>query len=127
MSSPHYVHESDRVLLDDTAGMAVARRCHVGELPSFEPGGPREYIYFDPACTRVGIVMARCGVRRRSLTLRPSAASCYRWSACRRRSTTPAGFGPRIAFRQQFTGRVGVPPQRYRAAFRATELSPAKA
>src|ERR1035438_10500330 len=48
-SSPHYVHESDRVLLDDTAGMAVARKCPAGELPSFEPGGPREYIYFDPA------------------------------------------------------------------------------
>lgn len=58
-SSPHYVHESDRVLLDDTAGMAVARKCPVAELPSFEPGGPREYIYFDPARTRVGIVT--CG------------------------------------------------------------------
>lgn len=58
-SSPHYVHESDRVLLDDTAGMAVARKCPAAELPSFEPGGPREYIYFDPARTRVGIVT--CG------------------------------------------------------------------
>jgi 6-phosphofructokinase 1 len=58
-SSPHYVHESDRVLLDDTVKMAVARGCAVGELPSFEPGGPREYIYFDPAGTRVGIVT--CG------------------------------------------------------------------
>jgi hypothetical protein len=29
-----YVHESDRVLLDDTAGMAAARKCPVGELPS---------------------------------------------------------------------------------------------
>jgi len=58
-SSPHYVHESDRVLLDDTAGMAAARKCPVGELPSLEPGGPREYIYFDPARTRVGIVT--CG------------------------------------------------------------------
>jgi 6-phosphofructokinase 1 len=59
VSSPHYVHESDRVLLDDTVEMAVARRCHAGELPSLEPGGPREYIYFDPARTRVGIVT--CG------------------------------------------------------------------
>jgi 6-phosphofructokinase 1 len=58
-SSPHYVHESDRVLLDDTAGMAAARGCDVGALPSLEPGGPREYIYFDPAVTRVGIVT--CG------------------------------------------------------------------
>ncbi len=32
------------------------------------------------------------------------------------------GFGTSVAFRQQFTRRVGVPPQRYRAAFRATEL-----
>jgi 6-phosphofructokinase 1 len=59
VSSPHYVHESDRVLLDDTVEMAVARSCHAGQLPSLEPGGPREYIYFDPACTRVGIVT--CG------------------------------------------------------------------
>lgn len=58
-SSLHYVHESDRVLLDDTIEAAVARSCHVSDLPSFEPGGPREYIYFDPARTRVGIVT--CG------------------------------------------------------------------
>src|ERR1700690_3857221 len=58
-SSQHYVHESDRVLLDDTAGMAAARGRPVSELPSLEPGGPREYIYFDPARTRVGIVT--CG------------------------------------------------------------------
>jgi hypothetical protein len=47
------------VLLDDTAGMAVARKCLVAELPSLEPGGPREHIYFDPARIRVGIVT--CG------------------------------------------------------------------
>jgi 6-phosphofructokinase 1 len=58
-SSQHYVHQSDRVLLDDTVETAVARKCEVGELPSLEPGGPREYIYFDPARTRVGIVT--CG------------------------------------------------------------------
>jgi 6-phosphofructokinase 1 len=58
-SSPHYVHQSDRVLLDDTVEAAVARKCGVGDLPSLEPGGPREYIYFDPARTRVGIVT--CG------------------------------------------------------------------
>jgi 6-phosphofructokinase 1 len=58
-SSQHYVHQSDRVLLDDTVETAVARKCGVGELPSLEPGGPREYIYFDPARTRVGIVT--CG------------------------------------------------------------------
>jgi 6-phosphofructokinase 1 len=58
-SSPHYVHESDRVLLDDTVEMAVARRCGAGQLPSLEPGGPREFIFFDPAAIRVGVVT--CG------------------------------------------------------------------
>jgi 6-phosphofructokinase 1 len=58
-SSVHYVHESDRVLLDDTVGMAVDRGDPVGALPSFEPGGPRERLYFDPRTTRVGIVT--CG------------------------------------------------------------------
>jgi 6-phosphofructokinase 1 len=58
-SSPHYVHESDRVLLDDTVEMAVARHCSVADLPSLEPGGPREQLFFDPARTRVGIVT--CG------------------------------------------------------------------
>ncbi|HEY2006123.1 MAG TPA: 6-phosphofructokinase, partial [Solirubrobacteraceae bacterium] len=59
VSSPHYVHESDRVLLDDTVGRAEARLCGVSDLPSLEPGGPREYIYFDPSATRAGIVT--CG------------------------------------------------------------------
>ncbi len=58
-SSPHYVHETDRVLLDDTLEGAEARLCAVGDLPSLEPGGPREYIYFDPARTRAAIVT--CG------------------------------------------------------------------
>ncbi len=58
-SSPHYVHESDRVLLDDTVEMAVARNVSVAELPSLEPGGPRELLFHDPATTRVGIVT--CG------------------------------------------------------------------
>ncbi len=49
VSSPHYVHEADRVLLDDTLVGAAARLCGVAELPSLEPGGPREYLYFDPA------------------------------------------------------------------------------
>jgi 6-phosphofructokinase 1 len=59
VSSPHYVHESDRVLLDDTLDGAEARLCDVADLPSLEPGGPREYIYFDPSRTRAGIVT--CG------------------------------------------------------------------
>lgn len=59
VSSAHYVHESDRVLLDDTVAGAAARLCDVADLPSLEPGGPREYLYFDPARTRAGIVT--CG------------------------------------------------------------------
>jgi 6-phosphofructokinase 1 len=59
VSSLHYVHESDRVLLDDTVEGAVARLCGVSDLPSLEAGGPREYIYFDPSTTRAGIVT--CG------------------------------------------------------------------
>src|ERR1700722_5858114 len=59
VSSPRYVHESDRVLLDDTLDGAEARLCGVSELPSFEPGGPREYIYFDPRATTAAIVT--CG------------------------------------------------------------------
>jgi len=59
VSSPHYVHEADRVLLDDTLVGAAARLCGVAALPSLEPGGPRKHIYFDPAHTRAGIVT--CG------------------------------------------------------------------
>jgi len=59
VSSPHYVHESDRVLLDDTIEGAVARLCDVSQLPSLEPGGPREYIYFKPADVKAAIVT--CG------------------------------------------------------------------
>ena len=58
-SSPHYVHESDRVLLDDTVETALARDCDVADLPCLEPSGPRERIYFKPATTRVGIIT--CG------------------------------------------------------------------
>jgi len=59
-SSVHYVHESDRVLLDDTVDMARARGVStIDDLPSLEPGGPRGRIYFDPASTKVGVVT--CG------------------------------------------------------------------
>jgi 6-phosphofructokinase 1 len=58
-SSDHYVHEFDRVLLDDTVEMALARGCAVADLPAFEPGGPRQRLFFDPAVTRVAIVT--CG------------------------------------------------------------------
>jgi 6-phosphofructokinase 1 len=55
-TTEHYVDEDDRVLLDDTLAMLSARS---GELPSFEPGGPRRRIYFDPSKIRAGIVT--CG------------------------------------------------------------------
>jgi 6-phosphofructokinase 1 len=58
-SSPHYVHEADRVLLDDTLVAAARRLSGVAELPSLEPGGPRKHIYFDPPVTRAAIVT--CG------------------------------------------------------------------
>jgi 6-phosphofructokinase 1 len=53
------VDASDRVLLDDTAGMVTARGVTVDQLPGFEAGGPRRKIFFDPSKTRVGIVT--CG------------------------------------------------------------------
>ena len=56
-TTEHYVDETDRVLLDDTVAMLAAR--NGGELPSFEPGGPRRRIFFDPSKIRVGIVT--CG------------------------------------------------------------------
>ena len=55
-TTEHYVDESDRVLFDDTIAMLAARD---GELPSFEPGGPRRQIFFDPSKIRAGIVT--CG------------------------------------------------------------------
>jgi 6-phosphofructokinase 1 len=58
-TTEHYVDESDRVLLDDTLSMVRTREGSVGELPSFEPAGPRRQIFFDPSKTRAGIVT--CG------------------------------------------------------------------
>ena len=57
--SQHYVGEDDRVLLDDTARAVLARRAGTGQLPGFEPGGPRRRIWFDPHQVRAGIVT--CG------------------------------------------------------------------
>jgi 6-phosphofructokinase 1 len=55
-TTEHYVDETDRVLFDDTIAMLAARP---GEPPSFEPGGPRRRIFYDPSKIRVGIVT--CG------------------------------------------------------------------
>ena len=57
--SEHYVEEADRVLFDDTLYAAAARNCSPGDLPGFEPAGPRRKIFFDPSKTRAGIVT--CG------------------------------------------------------------------
>ena len=56
-TTEHYVDESDRVLFDDTLAMLAAR--DGAEPPSFEPGGPRRRIFFDPSKIRAGIVT--CG------------------------------------------------------------------
>ena len=55
----HYVTPTDRVLLDDTLGMARRRPGAIGDLPAFNPGGPREKLFFDPATVTAGIVT--CG------------------------------------------------------------------
>jgi 6-phosphofructokinase 1 len=57
----HYVAETDRVLLDDTLDMAGRRGLPARELPSFEPGGPRSRLFFEPERTRAGVVT--CGGR----------------------------------------------------------------
>lgn len=53
------VDETDRVLFDDIASMAIERNVPTAELPGFEPAGPRKKIYFDPSKTRAGVVT--CG------------------------------------------------------------------
>ncbi|MBK1787465.1 ATP-dependent 6-phosphofructokinase [Prauserella cavernicola] len=58
-TSPHYVAEGDRVLLEDTVSMLAEHSLPSGEAPSFEAAGPRRKIYFDPAQVTAGIVT--CG------------------------------------------------------------------
>lgn len=55
----HYVTPTDRVLLDDTLGMARRRPGEIADLPAFNPGGPREKLFFDPASVTAGVVT--CG------------------------------------------------------------------
>ncbi len=56
-TTPHFVHEDDRVMLDDTVSVVASKSLET--LPSFETAGARRRIYFDPARTTVGIVS--CG------------------------------------------------------------------
>ncbi|MBQ0925373.1 ATP-dependent 6-phosphofructokinase [Saccharopolyspora endophytica] len=58
-TSPHYVAEGDRVLLEDTVSMLAEHGLPPEDLPSFEAAGPRRRIYFDPALVTAGIVT--CG------------------------------------------------------------------
>ncbi|MFE6614139.1 ATP-dependent 6-phosphofructokinase [Amycolatopsis sp. NPDC057786] len=58
-TSPHYVAEGDRVLLEDTVSMLAGHDLPAGAVPSFEAAGPRRKIYFDPANVTAGIVT--CG------------------------------------------------------------------
>ena len=55
-----FVAETDRVLLDDTIDLLSAHGdAGLHEIPSFEAGGPRAKLFFNPAETKVGIVT--CG------------------------------------------------------------------
>lgn len=57
--SMHYVTETDRVLLDDTLGTAKRRDVPAAGLPAFNPGGPREKLFFEPS--RVTAAIVTCG------------------------------------------------------------------
>ena len=63
-TSPHYVHENDRVLVDDTVSVLLGRGVPIEALPSLEAAGPRRRIYFDPAATSVGTVANHGSSRR---------------------------------------------------------------
>lgn len=55
----NYVTDEDRILLDPSLSTFLAC-CKSGEEPlSFEKAGPREFLYYEPAKTKVGIVT--CG------------------------------------------------------------------
>ncbi len=58
-TNEYYVGEDDRILFDDTVELIKRRGLPLEELPSFETGGPRAQLFFDPSTVRVGIVT--CG------------------------------------------------------------------
>jgi 6-phosphofructokinase 1 len=58
-TSPHYVHEDDRVLVDDTVSVLLSHGVPLDQVPSLETAGPRKKIYFDPSTVTVGVVT--CG------------------------------------------------------------------
>ncbi len=57
--SIHYVTETDRVLIDDTLGMAKGRDVAAADLPALNPGGPRAKLFFQPQEVTAAIVT--CG------------------------------------------------------------------
>lgn len=58
-TNQYYVAESDRILMDDTVELIEERTEAWADLPTFEAGGPRTQIFFDPAHTRAAVVT--CG------------------------------------------------------------------
>ncbi|MET1038378.1 MAG: ATP-dependent 6-phosphofructokinase, partial [Aeromicrobium sp.] len=58
-TNEYYVGETDRILYDDTIELITARGVAIEDLPTFEAGGPRRKIFFDPSVTKVGVVT--CG------------------------------------------------------------------
>jgi 6-phosphofructokinase 1 len=58
-TNEYYVGEEDRILYDDTLELIASRGVPFDDLPTFEAGGPRQQIFFDPATTKVGVVT--CG------------------------------------------------------------------
>ncbi|MEJ7634899.1 ATP-dependent 6-phosphofructokinase [Aeromicrobium sp.] len=58
-TNEYYVGETDRILYDDTLELIASRGVPMDELPTFESGGPRQRIFFDPSTTKVGVVT--CG------------------------------------------------------------------
>lgn len=59
-TNDYYVAETDRVLLDDTISLLGSRGdIPLSQVPSFEPGGPRPKLFFEPKKVKVGIVT--CG------------------------------------------------------------------
>ncbi len=59
LTNEHYVSEDDRVVFYDTVSQFAADGRPLDQLPTFEPGGPRQRLFFPPGSTRVGVVT--CG------------------------------------------------------------------
>ena len=54
-TNEYYVGEEDRILYDDTLELIASRGVALEDLPTFESGGPRQQIFFDPATTKGNI------------------------------------------------------------------------